>query len=316
MLMNRQTLIISATLCILYSCSRSDHEDAITSKPQGDLESTQQRQRPVQQALTPSQPLTPSASKMSADTSTPSTPAPKPVKEERIKGKVIETMNSGGYTYVAIATSSGETLWAAGRRTVIKVGETLDFKKEMKMTDFTSKTLGRTFKSIYFVSSLKVTPSARSRPAPRSRLPKRSAPRVKSRFPTLSAPVAKGSTELTASGHNQASAPRSGEGSVTKARGGYTIAELFAQRRELAGAEVLIRGKVVKFNSGIMDKNWIHLQDGTGDVTTKTHDLTVTSDQAVSVGETVLVRGKLMVDRDIGAGYKYPVMIEHATFSR
>jgi hypothetical protein len=337
--MNRQTLIISVTLCILYSCSRSGHEDSVTSKHRGDIESTQQRQRPVQQ------PLTISAPKTSPDISISSTSSPKPVKEERIKGKVVETMNSGGYTYVAIATSSGETLWAAGRKTVVKVGEALDLKKEMEMTNFTSKTLGRTFKSIYFVSSLKVDPSARSRPAPRSRFPKLSAPAAKSRFPDISAPAAKsrfpdlsqrthaqsadsrspvhpsnsfgsGSTQLAPSGHSRPSVPKSGEISVTKARGGYTIAELFAQGRTLAGKEVLVRGKVVKFNSGIMDKNWVHIQDGTGYVTTNTHDLTVTSDQAVSVGDTVLVKGQLTVDRDIGAGYKYPVMIEHAKFSR
>ena len=87
------------------------------------------------------------------------------------------------------------------------------------------------------------------------------------------------------------------------------------QARALSGQEVSVRGKVVKFNSGIMNKNWVHIQDGTGDVTAKTHDLTVTTEQTVSVGDTVLVKGQLTINRDIGAGYKYPVMIEQATFT-
>lgn len=318
--MNRQVLIISVVLCILYSCSRSDGENLIQSKSQGVLEPVKQ-QRSIQTSVP----------KMNGIKYAYGTPSPQPAKEERLRGKVVETMNSGGYTYVSIETSSGEKFWAASRKTVIQVGELIDFKKDMEMENFTSKTLGRTFKSIYFVSSFKAAPPTQSNLEPRSRFPKLTAPIATSRFPDFNQRTHTQSNKskhpvqslndlrsdlvhLDPPNHRQPSSPRSTEIQITKAEGGYTIAELFVQAPTLAGREVLVRGKVVKFNSGIMDKNWIHIQDGTGHVGTKTHDLTVTSDQTVSVGKTVLVKGYLTVNRDIGAGYKYPVLIERAKF--
>ena len=320
--MNKYALIINVALCILYSCSRSGNEDLIETKPQINQKSIQQQQA-----------LNASAATMDNVKLVLGASSPKPAQEDRLRGKVVETMNSGGYTYVSILASSGETFWAAGRKTIIKVGEMIDLKKEMEMTNFTSNTLGRTFKSIYFVSSLKGSSPVQLKPEPRSRFPKLSAPAVQSggpgfsqrthgqstnsKLPAQSSKVfSLGSNQPNVSGHAQLSPPRSAETQVKKAEGGYTIAELFAQAHMLAGKEVMVRSKVVKFNSGIMDKNWVHIQDGTGNVANKTHDLTVTSDQIVSVGETVLVKGQLTIDRNIGAGYKYPVMIEQAKFIR
>ena len=254
----------------------------------------------------------------------------------------METMNAGGYTYVSIKTASGEVVWAAGRPTAIKVGDLIDIKRDMEMKNFTSKTLGRTFDSIYFVSSLtgdaasQITYNSKSKhpdtskPKPKSRFPSLSAPSATSRFPSLSSGVhdqgstprvnmnpsrafGTGSASLSPSSHAVPSTPPSKDISVAKAEGGYTIAEIFAQSRALAGREIMVRGAVVKFNSGIMGKNWIHLQDGTGNAMAKTHDLTVTSDETTSVGQTILVKGTLAIDLDVGAGYKYPAIIERAT---
>ena len=97
---------------------------------------------------------------------------------------------------------------------------------------------------------------------------------------------------------------------IEKAAGGYTVSELFAKRSDLAGREVSVRGKVVKFTGGVMGKNWIHLRDGSGGA--ESNDLTVTTDATATVGDTVLVRGKLATDRDLGYGYKYDVIVEDA----
>ena len=72
-------------------------------------------------------------------------------------------------------------------------------------------------------------------------------------------------------------------------------------------------GKVVKYNAMIMGKNWIHLQDGTGEP--GSNDLTVTTQGTAFVGDTVLVRGNIGLDRDMGAGYRYDVLIEDATIT-
>jgi hypothetical protein len=99
---------------------------------------------------------------------------------------------------------------------------------------------------------------------------------------------------------------------VEKPEGGRTIAEIYADKAELSGKEVTLRGKVVKYLPQIMGKNWLHVRDGSGDADAGTHDLTVTTDAAVQVGDTVLITGKVQPDKDFGFGYRYDVLIEDA----
>ncbi|MBW1645901.1 MAG: DNA-binding protein, partial [Deltaproteobacteria bacterium] len=102
---------------------------------------------------------------------------------------------------------------------------------------------------------------------------------------------------------------------VAKASGphAYSIAELYAQKDKLANQKVVVRAQVVKATPNIMKRNWIHLQDGTGDPAKGTFDLTVTSQELPKVGEVVVIEGELHVDRDFGAGYRYGLIIENAT---
>lgn len=98
---------------------------------------------------------------------------------------------------------------------------------------------------------------------------------------------------------------------ITKAEGGKTVAEIYAERDALAGTQVMVRGKVVKTNPDIMDKNWLHVRDGSGEE--GTNDLTVTTSAATpAIGATVLVSGTLAVNKDFGMGYVYPVVLEDA----
>jgi hypothetical protein len=92
--------------------------------------------------------------------------------------------------------------------------------------------------------------------------------------------------------------------------GGANIATVYKEKDELKGKEVLVRGKVVKFTPGVMDKNWIHIRDGSGGE--GTNDLTVTTDASVEVGDLVTVRGTVALDQDFGFGYKYVVLLENA----
>ena len=98
---------------------------------------------------------------------------------------------------------------------------------------------------------------------------------------------------------------------IAKAEGGKTVAEVFTGKDQLAGQKVIVRGKVVKANANIMGKNWLHVRDGSG--AEGTNDLTVTTSSAVpSVGDIVLVTGTVLLNKDFGMGYKYPVIIEDA----
>jgi len=52
-------------------------------------------------------------------------------------------------------------------------------------------------------------------------------------------------------------------------------------------------GTVVKFNGGILDRNWVHLQDGSGSADGHDNDLMVTTDATVQVGDVVTASGVL-----------------------
>jgi hypothetical protein len=90
-----------------------------------------------------------------------------------------------------------------------------------------------------------------------------------------------------------------------------TVEGLFKNKSELAGKQVLIKGKVVKVNNNIMKRNFLHIQDGTGG--DGTNDITVTSQQTANIGDDVTVVGQLVTDLDFGAGYAYPLIVEKAT---
>jgi hypothetical protein len=90
-----------------------------------------------------------------------------------------------------------------------------------------------------------------------------------------------------------------------------TVAAINGSGRELAGQTVSAQGRVVKVLNGIMKRNFIHVQDGTGD--NFTNDLIVTSKQSAKVGDQVTISGVVAVNRNFGSGYMYPLLVEDAT---
>lgn len=87
-----------------------------------------------------------------------------------------------------------------------------------------------------------------------------------------------------------------------------TVGALYKEQTALVGQEVSLQGKVVKVNNGIMGRNFLHIQDGTGDQ--GTNNLIVTSKQTASVGDQVMVTGRVFMNRDFGSGYTYPLLLE------
>jgi len=92
-----------------------------------------------------------------------------------------------------------------------------------------------------------------------------------------------------------------------------TVADLYKDRMALAGKSVSVTGKLVKANNGIRGKNFLHIQDGTGEK--GSNDLTVTSQETAAVGSNVTVTGLVTVDRDLGGGYTYILLMEDAKVS-
>ncbi len=90
------------------------------------------------------------------------------------------------------------------------------------------------------------------------------------------------------------------------------IGQVYAELSARAGQELVVHGTVIKATSAV-GSVWVHLQDGTGDPSEATHDLTVQTDQTVARGQRAAFRGTLQKDVDLGFGYHYKALLENAT---
>ena len=212
-------------------------------------------------------------------------PAGAPAPTGSITGKVLERIDASPYCYLRLQTARGE-VWAAVPEAKIEKGTDVTVVNPMLMSNFESKTLNRTFAEVYFGVVAPAGGAVAATAAPAG-------------MPTpMGAPA---TTPVVV-------------GKVDKATGAEarTVAEAWAQKGSLKEKAVSIRGKVVKYNAGVMGKNWLHLQDGSGDATKGTHDITVTSMDNVAKGDTVTIKGTLRLDKDFGSGYTYAVIVEDA----
>lgn len=94
-----------------------------------------------------------------------------------------------------------------------------------------------------------------------------------------------------------------------------TVAALYQEQAALSGQVVRVQGKVVKANNGIMGRNFVHVQDGSGEAGAGNNNLVVTSQDIAQVGQQVAVSGKVTLNRDFGSGYTYPLLLEEASIA-
>jgi hypothetical protein len=197
--------------------------------------------------------------------------------------EVIQTTN---YTYVRVSSEDKE-YWIAINKANVKEKETYYWSVGSEMNEFTSKELKRTFRSIFFVQDFTDQPI------------------------TVAGIVPSKPTESMAGRQESPEYPGI---VVPKAPGGITIAELYAGKDAMGGKKVRICGKVVKFSGGIMNKNWIHLQDGTK--CNGKYDLALNTLETLKVGDVAIFEGTLSLNKDIGAGYVYEVLMEDAVVKK
>jgi len=203
-----------------------------------------------------------------------------------LKGTILERIDADRYSYLHLSTESGE-IWAAVLQVDVQVGDEVTIVNPMPMDGWESKTLNRTFDKIV--------------------------------FGVIYQPGQEDTAQMLMNVHSGVPAT-SGIGpiKVEKAAGpdGRTVGEVFLQKLELRDRKVAVRGKVIKVNPQVLERNWIHIQDGTGDPRANTSDLTVTSQNSASVGDTVLVEGIVRTDKNFGMGYVFPVIVEDATVTK
>ena len=205
----------------------------------------------------------------------------KPLNPNEHKVVVQEVIQAKQYTYLRVKDAD-KVIWLAVEAMEAKQGETYYYEGGFKMKNFKSKELDRTFDSVLFLDKISKDPSSAN-------------------SSTAENPHKSGGSMIKVT---------KSDVKVDKAQGGITIAELYANKKNYEGKSVIVKGKVVKYTPGVMGKNWFHLQDGT-DLNGK-FDLTVASDVEVKVGDIVTVEGKITLDKNIGFGYVYEVLIENA----
>lgn len=200
-----------------------------------------------------------------------------------LRGKLLETQNVDGYTYLRLKTLTGEA-WAAVPTATLKLGADVMVENAAVMSNFESKTLKRTFPTIA--------------------------------FGTL-AGVPKKSWDVAEISAAHAGLPKQADLEnikVTKATGANarTVAELVTHAADNKDKAIVVSGKVVKFNGGIMGKNWVHLRDGTGAAADSSNDVLITTQDIAKVGDVVTVSGVVRTNKDFGSGYAYKVIVEDA----
>ncbi|MCK5517652.1 MAG: DNA-binding protein, partial [Desulfobulbaceae bacterium] len=222
-------------------------------------------------------------------------------------GTVVETINSAGYTYLLIDSGADKT-WVAIPETKIAKGATVTYKSGMVMKNFSSTTLNRTFESIIFSPGLEGEKSTQFHAKATD---DSFAAAVKSESSKTAVPA----PPMEASGGSLGAITPFKEITVTKssAVNGYTVEEIFAQSKKLNGQKISLHGVVTKVSANIMGRNWIHLQDGTGNPMKNTHDIVATTSELPELNSKITVEGILAAEKDFGAGYKYAAIIEQAT---
>ena len=218
-------------------------------------------------------------------------------------GTVIETMDAGGYTYVLVEKDDTEQ-WVALPQSKVQTGDIISYVQGVVMNNFTSKTLDRTFETIIFSEGLSDT----SKEKPVSVMGEKNLFKdALEKEQNTDQPA-----ELAPSPGSQGAVTPFTEITVEKAttENSYTIEELFNNRKELDGKTITVRGKIIKINMNIMGKNWVHLQDGTGNPMKNSHELVLTTAETLTDGAIVTLEVKVAIDKDFGYSYKYDLLIE------
>jgi hypothetical protein len=269
-----------------------------------------------------------SAPVMAEDTKqSPAAPASAQFEGKAIKGTITQTMDAGGYTYIQLDNAQGK-VWVAIPQTKVTKGQEVTAKPGMVMADFESKTLKKTFDVIVFSSGLggdKIAGHGNKKPgmgmggggsfdAALQAEAQTANPHGGMGGAMAGAAMGGGAAMAQQSGGSSTAIVPAAEVKVEKATGdnAQSVADCFANAKALDNKKVQVRGKVMKVSRMIMGKNWVHLQDGTGNPMKNTHDLVVTTMAEPAKDSVVVIEGILHADKDFGAGYKYDVIIEDA----
>ena len=200
--------------------------------------------------------------------------------EEKINaGTVIFIKNVGNYSYIRLK-EDGKKVWLAASPMEVSVGDNVEYTGGDVMKKFESKAMNKTFDEIRFVTRIRV--------------------------------VRNGLLPDNQAMASVAPVPKKGE--IKKTGKEKTVEEIFSGREQLKDRPVTLRGKAIKVSRNILKKNWITLSDGTG--TAPDDRIVAVTTDLVTPGDVATVTGTLKTNVNLGAGYKYKVLIDEAEFAK
>lgn len=203
-------------------------------------------------------------------------------------GTVLEIKEVMGYDYLKV-DANGTKRWIAIAKAPIQVGDRIGYDTRTVIKNFKSKNLNRVSKEIIFANEVYLPQKVRKPKSMKEMLELNKSPKYRS-------------AELT---RDFVSKPF------------YTVEELHRYRKNIEGKEVTVKAKVHKVSHNIMKRDWVHLEDGTGNEEQLTDDIVFTTKHTlVKAGDNVIAKGKIAVDKDFGYGYFYPVLGEDALFKK
>jgi len=195
------------------------------------------------------------------------------------KAEVKEVIHTSAYTYLRVEKNNAEE-WIAINKMEVKTGDIVYYKEGLKMENFTSPELQRTFETVYFVQEISNSPILPKMPQGMTG--------TEPKKPALSKLDIK----------------------IEQPKDGIAIVDLYTNRNTYSGKIIKVKGQVTKVNLAIMNKNWVHIQDGTAD--DNNFDLTITTSHEPKVGDIVTYSGTLVLNKDFGSGYSYEILLEDA----
>ena len=183
-----------------------------------------------------------------------------------------EILNTDRYTYLYV-TEGNRKFWLATSKMDAKKGRSYMYSGGLMKVNFESLEFKRNFDTIYLVSQvIDASMHTANNPLPQDI----DAEQITNKTP------------------------------LPEIKGSVKIADLLKNKAKYKDKIITVTGAVTKVNNGIMGKNWVHIRDKSG------KDLTITTNSVVNVSDAVAFKGKITLDKDFGAGYKYDIIMEEA----
>jgi hypothetical protein len=195
---------------------------------------------------------------------------------------VIEMLEGERYQYLRVRMADQSETWLVTRKGDFAAGGHYVFHQGLYKTNYHSTEFDRTFDEIYLVSDLGLAEDENGSNSSQNS-------------------VVQGGVEI----EKPNEALKMPEGSVS-------IRDLITNSERYTNQQVQVTGRVVKVNPNIMDRNWVHLADGT----MNSFDFVLTTTETIPAGHELTFIGTFRTDRDFGAGYTYDFILEEARLTR